>query len=315
MYLVIASLIVIWVGLGTNIVGLKIGKWTENLGAISAWMLGALLVVVAALMWRHSGSATEFHVLPDMNWGTVNFWASIAYGVTGFEVMGMMGGEMRNPARDIQTAAWYSSIFVTLFYAGTTAALLVMLRPEKISELNGLAQASAAAGLALGAGWLAPAVAALVVGAAIGQFGGLGASVARMPFAAGVDNLLPAAFGKAHPRWATPHIAMIIFGVLASGLLILIQLGDTARVAYETLVSLMVIVGFLPFVYVFRSAWIAGKRLSALSGWAVTLLAIVCSVIPPAGTKVWLFEGKLAVGTVAVIASAFWIYQRRSRYN
>jgi len=314
-YLVVASLIVIWVGLGTNIVGLKIGKWTENLGAVAAWVLGAMLVVVAALMWRRGGSATEFHVLPDLNWGTVNFWAAIAYGVTGFEVMGMMGAEMRNPARDITKAAWYSSIFVTLFYAGTTAALLVMLRPEKISELNGLAQASEAAGLALGAWWLAPAVAALVVGAAIGQFGGLGASVARMPFAAGVDNLLPAAFGKAHPRWATPHVAMITFGVLASALLILIQLGDTARVAYETLVSLMVIVGFLPFVYVFGSAWIAGKRISALSGWAVTLLAIVCSVIPPADTKVWLFEGKLAIGTVAVIASAFWVYRRQSRYN
>jgi amino acid transporter len=251
--------------------------------------------------------------MPDLNWGTVNFWAAIAYGVTGFEVMGMMGGEMRDPARDIPKAACCSSIFVTLFYAGTTAALLVMLRPEKISELNGLAQASEAAGLALGVGWLAPTVAALVVCAAIGQFGGLGASVARMPFAAGVDNLLPAAFGKVHPRWATPHIAMIVFGVLASALLILIQLGDTARVAYETLVSLMVIVGFLPFVYVFGSAWIAGKRVSAISGWAVTLLAIVCSVIPPADTRAWVFEGKLALGTVAVIASAFWVFRRQSR--
>jgi len=134
-----------------------------------------------------------------------------------------------------------------------------------------------------------------------------------MPFAAGVDNLLPAAFGKVHPRWATPHIAMIVFGVLASALLILIQLGDTARVAYETLVSLMVIVGFLPFVYVFGSAWIAGKRVSAISGWAVTLLAIVCSVIPPADTRAWVFEGKLALGTVAVIASAFWVFRRQSR--
>src|SRR5580704_3762253 len=122
-----------------------------------------------------------------MNWGTLNFWASIAYGVTGFEVMGMMGAEIRNPARDIPKAAWYSSIFVTLFYAGTTAALLVMLRPEKISELNGLAEAAEHAGSVLGAGWLPVLIAFLVVGSAIGQFGGLGASVARMPFAAGAD--------------------------------------------------------------------------------------------------------------------------------
>jgi amino acid transporter len=310
-YLLTASLIVIWAGLGTNLIGLKIGKWTENLGALAAWILAALLVVAAALLWRHNGGpATEFHVMPDMNWGTVNFWASIAYGVTGFEVIGMMGAEIRDPARAIPRSAWYSSVFVTLFYAGTTAALLVMLRPEKINELNGLAQAAQTAGTTLGAPWFAPIIAALVVCSAVGQFGGLGASVARMPFAAGVDNLLPPAFAKIHPRWATPHIAMIVFGVLASALLILIQLGDTARVAYETLVSLMVIVGFLPYVYVFGSAWLAGKRFSALSGWAVTLIAIVCSVIPPADTRAWLFEAKLALGTMAVIASAFWVYRR-----
>jgi amino acid transporter len=314
-YLTTASLIVIWLGLGTNIVGVKIGKWTENAGAIAAWVLGTVLVVVAALMWKRVGPATQFHLLPDMNWGTVNFWASIAYGVTGFEVIGMMGAEIRNPARDIPKAAWYSSIFVTLFYAGTTAALLVMLQPEKISELNGLAEATEHAGTVLGAGWLPALIAALVVGSAIGQFGGLGSSVARMPVAAGVDNLLPPAFARLHPRWATPHIAMITFGVLSSALLILIQLGDTARAAYETLVSLMVIVGFLPFLYIFASAWIAGKRLSAVSGQAVTLLAVGLSLVPPADTHVWLFEGKLALGTLAVIASAFVVYRRAANQS
>jgi amino acid transporter len=315
LYLVTASLVTIWAGLGTNVVGLRVGKWTENLGAAAAWVLAAVLVVAAALMWGKSGSATEFHVLPEMNWGTVNFWASIAYGVTGFEVMGMMGAEMRDPARDIRRAAWGSSVFVTLFYVATTAALLVMLRPEKISELNGLAEAGSAAGVALGAWWLAPLIAVLVVCAAVGQFGGLGASVARMPFAAGVDHLLPEAFARVHPKWATPHVAMMTFGAVASGMLVLIQLGDTARVAYETLVSLMVIVGFLPFVYVFGSAWKAGRRWSAVLGWAVTGLAIVCSLVPPGGaqgdTRVWLFEGKLLAGTGLVVGSAWWVYRRR----
>ncbi len=86
----------------------------------------------------------------------------------------------------------------------------------------------------------------------IGQFGGLGSSVARMPFAAGVDNLLPAAFAKIHPRWATPYVSILALGVLASVLLIAIQFGDTVRGAYQTLVSLMVIAGFLPYVYMFR---------------------------------------------------------------
>jgi amino acid transporter len=128
-----------------------------------------------------------------------------------------------------------------------------------------------------------------------------------------VDRLLPAAFGKVHARWGTPHVAIVALGVRASFLLIAIQLGDTMRAAYQELVSLMVINGFLPFVYIFGSAWKAGKRISAVSGWAITLLAILCSVVPTAEVKnVWLFETKLVVGTAAVIATAWLLYRRNA---
>lgn len=313
-YLVAASLLIIWIALGTNIIGLKVGKWTENLGAASTWTLGTMLAVIALLVWQQRGSATHFHLLPEWNWGTVNFWASIAYGMTGMEVAGLMGAEMRNPARDLPRAAWIASIFTTIFYAGATAALLVVLAPEKISDLNGLAQTGQAAGEILGVRWLSPLIAVLVLCSAIGQFGGLSAGVARMPFAAGADHLLPEPFARVHPRWATPWISLLVFGALSSVLLLAVQLGDTAQAAYQTMVSLMVISGFLPFLYIFGSAWKAGRTVSALSGWAVTTLAIVCAVVPAEDVnRVWLFELKLAIGTAAVILSAFFVYRAANR--
>jgi amino acid transporter len=311
--LVLASLAAIWIALGTNLVGVNIGKWTENAGAAASWVLGILLVVAAALAWQRHGSATEFHLIPNFNWSTVNFWATIAYAMTGLEMTGLMGSEIQDPARNLPRAAWVSSVFTTLFYVATTAALLVLLPSDRISELNGLADAGTAAGQLLGVSWLTRAIVLLVLITAIGQFGGFGASVSRMPFAAGVDQLLPAAFAKIHPRWNTPYISILTFGVLASGLLIVLQFGDTLRAAYETLVSLMVIAGFLPYIYVFSSAWKAGKRWSAISGMGMTLLAIICSVIPSGEIhNVWLFEGKLAGGTFAVLASGWLIYRRYS---
>jgi hypothetical protein len=48
----------------------------------------------------------------------------------------------------------------------------------------------------------------------------------------------------------------------------------------------------------------------------MTLLALTCSVIPTRDIgRVWLFETKLALGTLAVIASAFLVYHRPSRYS
>jgi hypothetical protein len=97
-------------------------------------------------------------------------------------------------------------------------------------------------------------------------------------------------------------------------LLIAVQLGDTARAAYQTIVSLMVISGFLPYLYIFGSAWKLGRRLSSVAGWAVTLIALFCSVVPTADiNRVWLFELKLASGTVAVVASGFLVYRHQTR--
>ena len=311
--LMIVSLAAIWVALGTNLVGMKIGKWTENVGGASAWVLGALLAVVAAIAWKHRGPATPLDIRPAWSWGTVNFWSSIAYGMSGLELAGIIGGEIRDPARTIPRAGWLASAFVALFYIVATVSVLVLLPTARVSEMNGLAQASVAAGETTGAPWLVPILAVLVLLSAVGQFGGIGTSVSRLPFAAGVDGLLPPALCRVHPNWRTPHISMLLFGGISSFLLLMAQFGDTLAAAYQVLVSLMVIIGFLPYVYIFGSAWKAGKRVSALSGWAVTAIAILCSVVPTGSIgNVWLFEGKLLLTTAAVIGCA-WLLFRAGR--
>lgn len=313
-YLVVASLAAIWLALGTNLVGIRIGKWTENLGASATWILGLMLIVVAAMLWAKRGPATPIRIAPTWSWGTVSFWAIIAYGMSGLEMASLMGGEIHDPERTLPRAGWIASGIGALFYATATLALLVILRPEKISEMNGLAEAGETAAQSLGAAWLAPVIALLVIGSAVGQFGGWGTSVSRLPFVVGVDRLLPAAFGKVHPRWGTPYISILVFGAVASFLLVVIQLGDTMRAAYQALVSLMVVTGFFPYLYIFGSAWKAGKRWSSVSGWAITLLAILTSIVPTAEVKnVWLFETKIALGTAAVIATARLLYRRRSQ--
>jgi glutamate:GABA antiporter len=313
-WLVGVALAAIWLALGTNLIGLRIGKWTQNVGGTATWVLGAVLVAVAAMVWAKRGSATPLRVVPEWNWGSVSFWASMAYGMSGLELAGMMGGEIRDPERTVPRAGWIASGFITVFYSLATISLLVLLRPENISELYGYAQTGVEAGRVLGVGWLPPLFALLVLASAVGQFGGIGTAVSRLPMAAGADHLLPAAFGRIHPRWATPHISILTLGGVASFLLITMQFGDTMRAAYQTLVSLMLIGGFLPFFYIFGSAWKAGRRISAICGLAITVLALLCSLAPTEQiNNVWLFEGKLALGTAAMVASAWLVYRRHRR--
>jgi amino acid transporter len=307
-----ASLGAIAVALGTNLVGMKIGKWTENLGGFSAWALTAAFCILAWMVWNRRGSATHMNILPAWNWGTVNFWSTIAWGMSGLELAGLMAAEVRDPARTFPRVGWIASLCGTAFYASATIALLVLLPPERITEMNGLAEAGDEAARALGALWLAPALALLVTASGMGQIGGIGAAISRLPFAAGADGLLPAAFARVHPRWHTPHVSILMLGAVASFLLLVMQIGDSLRAAYQELVSLMIVTGFLPYLYIFASSWRLGNRLSALAGSAVVVLTIVCALIPPAEIpRVWLFEAKLAAGTAAVIVSAWAVYRRR----
>ncbi len=200
-YVITASLTVIWLGLILNLVGITVGKWTENVAGIATWLLMIALVIMAILTYRKHGSATIIRtaqLIPQANWTTLSFWASICYAVSGFEVAGMMGGEVRDPARTMPRAAWLSSAFIATFYIASTIALLVLLPSTQIDELSGVPQAGVHASQILGIAWLPYVLVVLIIAAAIGQFGGQGSATARMPFAAGVDHLLPPVFGRLH---------------------------------------------------------------------------------------------------------------------
>ena len=135
-----------------------------------------------------------------------------------------------------------------------------------------------------------------------------------MPYAASVDHLLPRSFARLHPKWATPYVSILVFGGVASFLLIVIQLGDTLNESYQTLLSLMVLVGFLPYFYLFASAWKCGHKWAAASGAAMTTLTVISSAIPSTGvTNFWLFEGKLLAGAGLMIGSAWLVYRRAVR--
>jgi glutamate:GABA antiporter len=312
-FVLLGSLFAIWIALGSNLIGLKTGKWTENIGAIAIAILGAILVAAAIVRWHRYGPATPIHLTPTMNANTAVFWAAIAFGISGAEYFGMISTEIRNPERTVRRAIWISTTFVAVLYAAATLAMLVLLRPDAINEISGLGAAGASIAGLFSTPWITAVIGTLVLLQAFGTFGGVGTAISRLPFAAGTDSLLPPAFARVHPRWRTPHVALITLGVVASSLLLLAQLGDSLRVAYQEIVSLTLIGGFLPYLYIFLSTWRAKHRIAAVIGVAVTLFCLGCSVIPTAEVhNVWLFEGKLAAGTALMIGSGLLLYRRGS---
>jgi amino acid transporter len=153
--------------------------------------------------------------------------------------------------------------------------------------------------------WLGAVAATLLVGGLLGKFSTWASGAARLPFVIGIEGALPAAFGRRHPRWGTPYVALIAQAFVCSAFLVLTQAGETLRAGWQVLLDLTIVATFLPFVYIFLTGWRFGQHWSAASGLLVTLIANALAFVPPAQTtSVALFELKLISGCALVVVTA-----------
>lgn len=312
-YVLGASLAILWLALGANLVGLGLGRWVNNIGGLATYAAGALIIVAGMAVWARHGSATPLTPWPAWDLGKLNFWSQIAFAFGGLELGAVMGGEIRDPVRNVPRAAWISGVAIAAFYILGTLAMLALLPPGRIGIMNGLVEAGQAAGARAG-GWLAWSVTALVLAGVMGQLGAWIGGSARLPFVIGLDRYLPPAFARLHPRWQTPWVSLLAQGGACTVFLLALQAGTNLRTGYQLLVDMTVVSYFIPFLYLFLAAWKYGRRWSAASGLAVTVLAMVFSAIPPDGAgPAWLFEAKLTGGCVLLIGAGRIVFKTAHR--
>ncbi|HEX6897756.1 MAG TPA: APC family permease [Bryobacteraceae bacterium] len=304
----------LWLAFLANLVGLRVGKWPALLGGATTYLIVIVLCVISVLVAFRYGSATRFRLLPDPSWANLNFWSQIALGMTGLELAPILGGEIKDPRRNVPRAAWISCAACALYYIAGTAALLVLLPSDRISQLTGLAQAGEIASVRFGAGWVSPLFAFLITVGFVGQLSAYIAANTRLPFTLGIDHYLPPAFAKLHPRWNTPHVSILVQAVLATLLLLLAQLGENLRAGYQIMVDMVVISTLAPLVYIFASGFKFGRRWAGASGGLIGIIGIILSVVPPGdATSVWRFELKVIGGTILLVLSGWIVYSKAKR--
>jgi len=160
------------------------------------------------------------------------------------------------------------------------------------------------------------------------------AAVARLPFVAGIDRFLPPVFGKLHPRWRTPYVALVLQAVCGAVFVFLGQAGTSVKGAYDVLVSMGIITYFLPYLFLFAAMFrlqrepagpevirVPGGKPTALLlscvGFGVTSLTIALSFVPgPEEANPVIAIFKVAGGNVALVAMGaflYWLGRKRAR--
>ncbi|MGH7498590.1 MAG: APC family permease [Gemmatimonadales bacterium] len=337
-YVLPVTLGALWLAVGLNIVGLRTGRWLQNLGAIGTYIPGILLIglgVHAALTRPPATPMNMATLIPNMaDLSELNLWASIAFAFAGLELCAVMGGEVRDPRRTLPRSIYISAPFIAFLYIAGTAAVLWLIPTGDVKIVSGFLQATTVGAREIGWGlaWLAPVAAGLYV---LGNIGGVGAWLAgpaRVAFVIGLDRYFPPAFGRVHPRWKTPYVAILTQAVLATFFLFFSVLGrgTTVEKAYLVILDTMLLVYFIPYIYLFtcylvvrlKESPVDGatprSRLSAVliggSGLALTLFAMVIATVPPGDTaEPWLFRLKVIGGAGFFVVLGGLIYWRGRR--
>ena len=135
----------------------------------------------------------------------------------GFDSIAQAGGEAKDPGRTLPLAIGLAIGIVTIFYALFSAAVYHAV-PWNLVRAEAVRHDISAPGL-IGILLPMPLRVAIVAGAAVALAKDLPAmllGVSRLMFAWAEDGIFPRAVAAVHPRFRTPHLAILISAAMAS---------------------------------------------------------------------------------------------------
>jgi len=279
-----ASLLLLIVLVVLNIVGLGVGKWINNFGAIGTGIAAAVLIGLGIVVWLRFGTSVswaDFRIPANPRF-VLNSFGVICFGLVGLELASVMGDEIENPQKTLPGAVAWGGVLSGALYIGATLTLLIAVSKGDMNVLQGIVQAVAHMASRVGVVWIVAPFAFLlslsIAGIASAWLGGS----ARIPFVAGLDSYMPAWLGKVHPRYCTPYAALIVHAAVSMVLVVLNFSGwwlwnrmiglafveNTLRAfgvvvsnltasetgvqeTFQKLLSLAVVLQLIPFLYMF----------------------------------------------------------------
>ena len=227
------------------------------------------VVIVAGFSFNHADFAAAVAreadgaafaappLVPSFHWGTFFTAACLLFSsFIGFDSIAQAGGEARDPSRTLPLAIGISMVTVATFYMLFTAAVYHAVPWNYVAE-KAQTQDLTAPGLLghlLSPTWTV----AIVAGAAVSltnDLPGMLLAVSRLMFAWAEDGIFPKVFGRVHPRWHTPHVAIVASGIMASVGILGSHLAGDFFLGVDILVTSMLVNFLLMCVSVLALPW------------------------------------------------------------
>jgi amino acid transporter len=305
----------LWITIYANIRGISVGKWISNAGAVGTLVTAAVLISLGLANGVRIPASSFTMVAAD--WQVMSVFGIVCFGLVGLELGPIMADEVRDAARTLPRSVVLGGLLSGGLYLGATLTLILAVPKEQMSLLQGALQAIQKLAGGFGWGWIVSPLAALLVVAIAGTVSAWVGGAARIMFVSGIDRFLPPFLGRIHPIYATPHMALLGFGVLATAIIAMSFARATVKEAYLTLLDLAVVLQMIAYLYMFAALFRLGRgaiRFAAVSGFITTAIGTVVAFVPSRQiSSVLAFELKMFITCALFLALAAGLFRYYSR--
>ena len=277
-------------------------RFAASVQLVLSGALVAVLVFVLAAAAPHADAARLAPLLPH-GWAGVGLAMSLyIWAFAGWEAVAGIGGEFRNPRRDIPRATALALVIVSVAYlAIQTVTVLVLGDRAAASAVPLLDLVEVATGS--GGGVVVAVIAAIVV---TGVFNAYLAAFSKLGAAMGRDGDLPSWFGRGAENGAVARRGLLLSAVvMALYSLVVLTSGDLQPfILVHTSIAAAVYGLGVASAIVLLPRWSAGWWMALLSCVFATGLLLLAG---------WHLVFPAVLAVVAVLVGAFGAFSRRGR--
>jgi amino acid transporter len=246
------SLSFLWAATVVNLRGVKAYERLIVPLMFLTFLLGGV-VIVAGFSFDHAAFATALRAYdgrvvaavdaPPLTLSVLLPASALLFAsFIGFDSIAQAGGESRNPGRNLPLAIGIAVVSVGIFYMLFTGAVYHAV-PWQFIAAEASRRDLTAPGLL---GYLLPPAwtVVIVAGAAVSLIKDLPAmllAVSRLMFAWAEDGIFPRAVAAVHPRFRTPHVAILASAVMATVGVIGCQVAGDFFLGIDILVTSMLV--------------------------------------------------------------------------
>ncbi|TBR20417.1 MAG: amino acid permease [Chitinophagaceae bacterium] len=175
--------------------------------------VGVLLFLIGTIFFSGKGQVQNFFYdskeISLSLWGTIAGFVAATSGALaaydGWNNLGFIAGEIKNPAKNIPRGLFIGLVICILLYILTNQAYLYMTPIDEMKQSSLVAADALSKTLGVAGGGL---IALMVMISTMGAANGNALPCARVTFAMGEQKLFSSWTGKVHPRYKTPGNAL-----------------------------------------------------------------------------------------------------------